>query len=122
MKGLAALECGMLTRRMILEKSPALACSKVPVPLRVRNIRLMYHGTAMVTSGSVHDTRACPSKCWGEGMAAGVEIYTGDEHSDSYTKNTGDEHSDSNRTQTVTEHRQLQNTDSYRTQTVTEQR
>lgn len=62
-----------LTRRMILEKSPALACSRVPVPLRVRNIRLMYQGTAMVMSGSVHDTRACPSKCWGEGMTVGVQ-------------------------------------------------
>lgn len=58
----------ILTIRLILENSPALACSRTPVLFRVRNIRPMYQGMAMVISVSLHDTRAWPSKCRGAGI------------------------------------------------------
>lgn len=60
----------ILTIRLILENSPALACSRTPVLFRVRNIRPMYQGMAMVISVSLNDTSAWPSKCRGAGITA----------------------------------------------------
>lgn len=51
-----------LTMRLMVEEGPALACIRVPVGCRVRNMRPMYQGIATVTSGSLHETSAWPSK------------------------------------------------------------
>ncbi|KAG7276376.1 hypothetical protein CRUP_014408 [Coryphaenoides rupestris] len=47
--------------RLMVDQRPALACMRVPPGCRVRNIRLRYQGTAMVTSGSLQETNASPS-------------------------------------------------------------
>lgn len=58
----------VLTSKPNLDSSPALAWSRVPAFLRVRNIRPMYHGMLIVMSGSLHEAKAWPSKCIGESI------------------------------------------------------
>lgn len=51
-----------LTMRLMVEEGPAFACTRVPAGCLVRNMRPMYQGTAMVTSVSLQETKAWPSK------------------------------------------------------------